>query len=57
MQKLYWPFLWNKIHILQNYIWQVLAIGHDYPVHVDKQDSDKNLPRPLPLKWGQRSNI
>ena len=38
------------------YIWQLLTIGHDCPVPVDKHDVVKNLPHALdPL--GQRSNI
>ena len=50
MQKLYWPFLWYKLHILQTYnIWQLPAMDHDYQVPVDKHDSDKKLPHPLTL--------
>ena len=47
MQKLYWPFLWNKL----------LAIGHDYPVLVDKHDSDKNLPPPPDPLGGVKGQI
>ena len=50
MQKLYWLFCGIIFTFLQNYIWQLLAIGHDYPVPVDKHNSDENFtPPPPPL--------
>ena len=47
MQKLYCLFL-ITFTFLQNYTFgQLLTTGHDYPVPVDKHDSDWNLPHPL----------
>ena len=41
MQKLYCFFCGIKLTFLQKYhILQLLTIGHDYPVPVDKHDSD-----------------
>ena len=41
MQKLCCFFCGINFTFLQNYyIWQLLTIGHDYPVPVDKHDSD-----------------
>ena len=41
MQKLYWIFSGINFTFLQNYIiWQILAIGHDILVPVDKHDND-----------------
>ena len=41
MQKLYWLFGGINITFLPNYnIWQLFTIGHDYPMPVDKHDSD-----------------
>ena len=38
---LYWLFCGINFTILQNYnIWQLITIGHDYPVPVDKHNSD-----------------
>ena len=61
MQKLYWLFCGINFTFLQNYnIWQFLTVVHDYPVPVDKRDSDKNifLPHPLdPLGGVKATNI
>ena len=60
MQKLYWLFCVMNITFLQSYyISQLLTIGHDCPVPVDKHGSvnfcfTSSL---WPLRWGQRSNI
>ena len=44
MQSYIWPFCRINFTFLQNYtIWQLIAIGHDYPVSVDKHDSDKKV--------------
>ena len=41
MQKLYWLFVELNITFLQNYyILQLLTIGNDYPVPVDKHNRD-----------------
>ena len=41
MQKLYWLFCIINFTFPQSYyIGQLLTIGHDYPVSVDKHDSD-----------------
>ena len=42
MQELYWLFCEMNFTFLQSfYIWQLLTIGHDCPLPVDKHDSDK----------------
>ena len=51
MQMLYRLFCGINFTFLQNYNnWQLLTIGHDYQVPVDKHERDKVLPQtPDPL--------
>ena len=51
MQKLYWLFGGINFTFLPNYnIWQLFTIGNDYPMPVDKHDSDQNFTSPPGVK-------
>ena len=54
MQKLYWLFVINFTSPKSYYIWQLLTIGHDYPVPVDKHYRDQNF---TPLTPKARSKV
>ena len=58
MQKLYWLFcVMNFTFPQSDYIWQLLTIGHNCPVLVDKYDCNKRFtPFPDPL-GGVKSQI
>ena len=47
MQQLNWPFCGINFTFLKDYNICQFATDHDYPVPVDKHESDKKLPHPL----------